>query len=60
MIVIVVIFPLHVVDLLLGCLGIVFMYFSQLFRSPSTLDFSWVIGLDILCCAMVTVTPIAL
>jgi hypothetical protein len=34
--------------------------FRQLIRSPSVLNFSWVIGLDVLCCAMVTVTPIAL
>jgi hypothetical protein len=49
---------LRLVDLLLGCLGIVFMYFCQLIWSPRALNFSWVIGLDMLCCARVIVTPI--
>jgi hypothetical protein len=29
--------------------------FCQLIRSPSVLDISWVIGLDMLCCARVTI-----
>jgi hypothetical protein len=51
---------LCLVDLLLGCLGIVFVYLLTDDWSPSARDFSWVKGLDMLCCAMVTVTPIAL